>query len=93
MLVNHGRISLLIFVPLALLLSAVEAVAAACMGHFSQARSAVTAWTWNLARLGGILARRRANKQVRKVRPADVTALQYLGQPAVDFTHSTAFRR
>ena len=79
MLVNHGRISLALFVPLAVLMAVSEVVLAVCTAHFRRARQVVSAWVWNVSRLDVVLERRRANAQVRRVRQADVTALQYLG--------------
>ena len=79
MLVNHGRISLMIFVPLALLMSIAETLLALITARFGRVREVVSAWAWNIARLDVVVQRRRANAQVRKVRQADVTAMQYLG--------------
>ena len=79
MLVNHGRISLTVFVPLAVLMAISEVVLGVFTAHFGRARDVVSAWWWNISRLDVVLERRRANTQVRRVRQADVTALQYLG--------------
>ena len=79
MLVNHGRISLTIFVPLAVLMAISEVVLGVFTAHFGRARDVVSAWVWNVSRLDVVLERRRANAAVRRVRQADVTALQYLG--------------
>ena len=79
MLVNHGRISLTIFVPLALLMALMEIVLSVCTARFGRARDVVWAWVWNVNRLDTVAQRRGANAQVRRVRQADVTALQYLG--------------
>ena len=78
-LVNHGRISLALFVPLAVLMAIAEVVLGVFTAHFGRARDIVVAWAWNISRLDVVLERRRANTQVRRVRQADVTALQYLG--------------
>lgn len=79
MLINHGRISLLIFVPLALLISVAEIILAVFTGRIRRVRTVFTDWAWNLTRLTDVLKRRRANAHVRQVRQADVAALQYLG--------------
>ena len=79
MLVNHGRISLVVFVPLAVLMAVSEVLMGVFTAQFGRARDMVSAWVWNISRLDVVLERRRANAQVRRVRQADVTALQYLG--------------
>ncbi len=83
MLVNHGRISLTLLVPVALLMALAEVVLAVFTAHFGRARDVVSAWTWNISRLDVVVQRRKANAQVRKVRQADVTALQYFGSVRV----------
>ena len=83
MMVNHGIISLALLLPVAALMSFVEAVAAVCLVRFGRARDVLAAWTWNISRLDVVTQRRRANSQVRKVRPADVTVKQYFGSAAV----------
>ena len=79
MLVNHGRISLAVTVPLLLVMSAAEILVAAVTGRIGRIRDIFSSWTWNLARLDGVLQRRRANARIRSARPADVTALQHFG--------------
>ena len=79
MLVNHGRISLLVFLPLAALLTAGEIVLSVVTGHLGRARAAASAWLWNIIRIVDITSRRKANARIRQVRQADVTAMQYLG--------------
>ena len=79
MFVNHGRISLLFFVPSAFLISISESALAVVTGRLRYTRDVILGWWWNLVRLDTILARRSANTKIRKVRPADVTALQYFG--------------
>ena len=83
MLVNHGRLSLMIFVPLALGLSSAEIAVSTVTARFGRVRAVIAAWAWNFARLGDVVVRRRANSAVRKVRQADVTALQHLGSVRV----------
>ncbi len=79
MLVNHGRISLGVFVPLALAMSAIEVLLSLFTARLGRARAVAWGWLWNLARFGDVPARRRANARIRVRRPADVTARQYLG--------------
>ena len=79
MLVNHGRISLTVFVPLAVMMAVAEIVLGLFTARLGRARDVVSAWVWNISRLDVVLERRRANTRVRSVRQADVTALQYLG--------------
>ncbi len=79
MLVNHGRISLIIFVPLALLLALVEVLICIFTARLRRAANAMSAWSWNFARLDVVVRRRGANSRVRKIRQADVTAMQYKG--------------
>lgn len=79
MLVNHGRISLSLTVPLLLVMSAAEILVAAVTGRVGRIRDICSSWIWNLARLDGVLRRRRANALIRSARPADVTALQHFG--------------
>lgn len=83
MLVNHGRFSLLFFVPLAFVISLVEMLLSAVTGRLRRLRVSASAWLWNLGRLGDVLDRRRANTRIRKVRQADITALQYFGSVRV----------
>lgn len=79
MLVNHGRISLALTIPLLLVMSAAEILVAAVTGRVGRIRDICSSWIWNLARLDGVLRRRRANALIRSARPADVTALQHFG--------------
>ena len=79
MLVNHGRISLAIFVMLAACVSIVDLLLSLVTGRFKRLRVIADAWAWNIARVANVLARRRDNTRVRQVRQADVAATQYLG--------------
>ncbi len=79
MLVNHGRISLTVLMPLAVLMAISEIVVATLTARLGHGRDTVSAWVWNISRLDVVAQRRRANMQVRRVRQADVTALQYFG--------------
>ena len=79
MLVNHGRISLALFVPAAAAMAAAEILLAFFTARFGRVGEVVSAWGWNVSRLDVIFQRRRINASVRRVRQADVTALQYFG--------------
>ena len=79
MLVNHGRISLTVFVPVALLMAVFEVVLATLTARLGRVRDVISAWLWNISRIDVVAQRRRANALVRRVRQADVTALQYFG--------------
>ncbi|MFQ5556909.1 MAG: glycosyltransferase family 2 protein, partial [Acidimicrobiales bacterium] len=78
MLVNHGPISLLIFLPVAAVAALAEVIVALVTGRVGQVRDVAGAWVWNVGRMGSVWQRRRRNRAVRRVRPADVTALQQL---------------
>jgi len=79
MLVNHGRISLTLLLPLLALMSFMEVLLRVFTARFGAAGDVIGAWVWNLRRLRLIMRRRQVNARVRLVRQADVTALQYLG--------------
>ncbi len=79
MLVNHGRISLTVLLPVALAMTCAEFLLRVVTARFGAAGAVLGAWTWNLRRLRLIMQRRKANARVRVVRQADVTALQYFG--------------
>lgn len=78
-LVNHGRISLILVLPFAFLMTIAEAGLALATGRISHLADVVGAWSWNLARLPDVITRRRTNRRVRRVRPADVVVGQHLG--------------
>ncbi len=79
MLVNHGRISLTVFLPVALIMAVFEVLLAIFTARLGRVRDLVSAWVWNISRLDVVSQRRKANAVVRRVRQADVTALQYFG--------------
>ncbi len=79
MLVNHGRISLTVFLPVALIMAVFEILLAIFTARFGRVRDVIKAWVWNISRLDVVSQRRQANALVRRVRQADVTALQYFG--------------
>ena len=83
MLVNHGRISLTLLLPAAALMALSEVVLDVFTARFGRARDVVSAWIWNISRLDVVAQRRKANASVRRVRQADVTALQYFGSVRV----------
>ena len=83
MLVNHGRISLTLLLPVAAVMTLCEVVFNMFTARFGRARDAITAWTWNISRLDLVAQRRKANASVRRVRQADVTAMQYFGSVRV----------
>jgi GT2 family glycosyltransferase len=82
-LVNHGRISLLLVLPLAVLMTLAEAGVALAAGRVSHMLEVLGAWPWNLRRLPDVIGRRRRNRRIRRVRPADVIVGQHLGSVRV----------
>ena len=83
MLVNHGRISLTVLLPVALLMALAEILLDVFTARFGRVRDVISAWIWNISRLDVVAQRRKANALVRRVRQADVTALQYFGSVRV----------
>ena len=83
MLVNHGRISLTLLLPVAVLMALCEVGLDVFTARFGRARDVIAAWVWNISRLDVVAQRRQANALVRRVRQADVTALQYFGSVRV----------
>ena len=63
MLVNHGRISLVVFVPLAVLMAVSEVLLGVFTAQFGRARDVVSAWVWNISRLDVVLERRRMDRR------------------------------
>ena len=76
MLSCYGRLSLIIVVPLALILTLVEAVLALAAGRPAEARYVVGAWGANLRHPGGVRAMRARVRAVREVPDRDVRDLQ-----------------
>jgi GT2 family glycosyltransferase len=76
MLACYGRLSLLIAVPVALVLTLVEAVLALFAGRPAEARYVVGAWVANLRHPRGIRAMRARVHAVREVPDRDVHDLQ-----------------
>ena len=83
-LVTSSLPALLLTLPLALVLSAGEAVIALVTGRFSQVGHVLSAWTWNLRRLRGIRRRRKELRAVAKVRPREIRALQQSGSVRIN---------
>ena len=79
MLVNHGRISLAVMLPMAFAMALLEMGVGVVTARLARVRDVASAWIWNINRLEVVAQRRRANSEVRRVRQADVTALQYFG--------------
>ena len=70
-----GFMNLLWVVPLLLALSVVDVLGALVTARGGRARAAVGAWTWNLARVGPLLGRRRRLAALRKVSDRDLRPL------------------
>ncbi len=70
--------SLLVTLPLQMLLSMVEAIAAVATGSFSHVRDVFGAYVWNLRRSGDIIRRRRALRHDRR-RFSDLRQMQSHG--------------
>lgn len=74
-----GFLHLLWLVPVLLVLSVVDLLGGILTARGGRARAAVGAWTWNLARVGPLLARRRRLAAMRKVSDRDLRGLQSQG--------------
>ncbi|CAN5743175.1 glycosyltransferase [soil metagenome] len=88
LLSNYGPVHSLRVLPQALVLTFVEAVFALFGGRWRHASDLVTAWTWNLGHIPGLVGRRRRNKAARTVRDREVRELQVRGSARL-----TAFLR
>lgn len=84
MLVSSSTATRVISVPMAIVLTFVEAVYAVFTGRFAQAREVVGAWSWNLRRYGEIRRRRRAVNAIRTVPDSEIRAVQVPGSARVD---------
>jgi len=71
--------SLAWILPLAALVTGVEAVADVLTGRVARARAAVSAWTWNIARLPSLRAARRDVQSRRTTADGELSALQVRG--------------
>ncbi len=78
-LVTSSLPSLFYLLPLALMFSFGESMVALFGRRFGHFRDIWGAWVWNFARLGEIHSRRKALRRQRRVRYADVRALQQAG--------------
>ncbi|MEO0493097.1 MAG: glycosyltransferase family 2 protein [Actinomycetota bacterium] len=83
-LVTGGRLRLLGTIPLLALLSLAEITIAAFTGRFGQVRDIVSAWTWNLSRLGEIRRRRAGLRPKITISPGDVRAAQASGSVRIN---------
>lgn len=66
-------------VPQGLLYALIRGLGALLTGHFSVARAALSAWTWNFARPASLFRRRSALRSSRKVRDSEIRRLQVGG--------------
>jgi GT2 family glycosyltransferase len=81
----HGRLRLVVLLPVLLGLALAEAAVAALRGDREHARAVVAAWRWNLGELRSLLAARAALRGARRVRYRRVEARLV--------RHSTRLRR
>ncbi|CAN5774384.1 hypothetical protein BH18ACT17_BH18ACT17_00980 [soil metagenome] len=72
MLKNYGPVTLLWVVPLAIALGVVRLLYLALSRRFEEAYDLLSSWGWNLAHLGGTLARRRRVQRERRVRDRQI---------------------
>lgn len=83
MLGAYGRLSVLRIVPQLLVVHLVEVLFSLVTGRPGHARDVVTAWTWNLARLGSLRRRRAVLHTVRQVPDSEVRSLQVGGSARI----------
>jgi len=69
---NYGLLSLLWVVPLALVLGAIRLLFLGLSRRFEEAYDLLSAWGWNVAHLGGTLARRRRVQRERRVKDRQI---------------------
>lgn len=79
LLSNYGPVHTLRVVPQAIAASLVNAVIALVQGRLGAIADIIAAWTWNLARLGSVISRRRHLARIRQVSDSEVRALQIPG--------------
>lgn len=79
MLTCYSPMHLLRVVPQAVAMTLVQACYALFTGRTTRARETVGAWTWNMRRLGSVLARRKALRPLREVPDRDLRRLQVRG--------------
>jgi GT2 family glycosyltransferase len=75
----YGLGTLLWLVPVLAVLSVLDVVAGLLTARVGRARAALGAWTWNLARIGPLLARRRRLSAIRRTSDKELRALQTQG--------------
>lgn len=83
MLVCYGRAHRLRVVPQAALLAVLEVLYALLFGRVRHAADVITAWTWNLRRLGSIRSRRRELRAIRLVPDKDIRRMQVRGSAQI----------
>jgi GT2 family glycosyltransferase len=83
MLTAYRWPSLVLLLPQLLVVHLVEAVFAVLTGRPGQARDVLTAWTWNLRRLGSLRQRRHNLKAIRLVPDSEVRSLQVRGSARI----------
>jgi GT2 family glycosyltransferase len=83
MLTAYRIPTLVLAVPQLLMVHLVEALFALLTGRPGQARDVLTAWSWNLRRMGSLRERRRALHEVRLVRDNEVRSLQVRGSARI----------
>ena len=84
--------SLIVTLPLLALISAGEALIALLTARFSHVGHIVSAWTWNLARLGDIRRRRVELRRQAKVRTSAIRSLQENGSVRINRVRARADR-
>ncbi len=83
MLICYGPFHLVRVLPQAVVFTLIEVVYALAAGRVAQSVDVLGAWSWNLRRLGEIRSRRRALRDVRGLRDAEVRLLQGRGSARV----------
>lgn len=83
MLTSYRLPRLVVTLPQLLVVHLIEAAFALITGRPGQARDVVTAWSWNLRRMGSLRRRRAHLRSVRLVRDSEVRSLQVRGSARV----------
>ena len=79
MLKNYSIRRLLVVIPMAFLLSVVDLVASAVLGHFRRSGDIASAWIWNLAHTPSLIGARARTRKARTVADRDYTMLMRQG--------------
>ncbi|MCB1255784.1 MAG: glycosyltransferase [Microthrixaceae bacterium] len=79
MLKNYSIGRLLLVVPMAFLLSVVDLVASAVLGHFRRSGDIATAWVWNLVHTPSLVGARRRTRKARTVPDGNYVVLMRQG--------------